>query len=169
MTEFQRNDTANSHIIANILLVVIVLILAILVLLLCNIPNLSLPGTPDEPPAIFKITKITSTAPYYKGIIMIHHTGLKYYENDLLSAKIYKDDILMDCRITTLHGGNFVPTNHIGVHIMEGTGCRSNLWYPGQRTKIDVSNGLIRPGDSIRFDVIQKPKGDVISRDTVTV
>jgi len=169
LTQFQRDDTANSHIIANILLVVIVLILAILVLLLCNIPNLSLPGTPDEPPVIFKITEITSIPPDYTGIIMISHTGLKYYENDLLSAKIYKDDLLMGCRIATLNGHNFISTNHIGVQTMEGLGCRSNLWYPGERTKIDISNGLIRPGDSIRFDVIQKPEGDVISRDTVTV
>jgi len=100
---------------------------------------------------------------------MIYHTGLKYYENDMLSAKIYKDDLLMNCRITTLNGHNFIPTNHIGVQTIGGTGCSSNLWYPGERTKIDISNGLIRPGDSIRFDVIQKPEGNVISRDTVTV
>ncbi len=168
MTQLQRDDTANSHIIANILLVLIVLILAVLVLLLCNIPNFSLPGT-SEPPVIFKITEIRSIPPYYEGKIMICHIGLKYYENDLLSAKIYNNDILMYCRITTLHGNNFISTCHMGVQEMGGIGCSSNLWYPGERTYIDVSNGLIRPGDRIRFDVIQKPEGDLISRDTMTV
>lgn len=162
------SDRASSQIIAEILLIAITIVLAALLLMLMQMPNFSLDSL-TRPPTIFEIQTLSSEPPKYPGILILFHNGTEKYENDLLEAEIYCNGNLLDCRINSLHGTDFIPTHHYGVKTMSGTGCCEKYWNPGEKIGFDLSDKMIHPGDEVQVDIIHAPDHIIISRDRATV
>ena len=147
-------------------------VLAVLILLLFRLPVLDWDA--HEPPAVFRIVMISHSdrpeglPPNYDSRIVLVHAGEGSFENDLLSAEIYIDDQLQNCRISTLNGHLFIGTSHIGVQTLSGSGCQTDLWRPGEKIALDLTDGTIHPGERVRVDIIYKPDNAVISRDCCT-
>jgi FlaG/FlaF family flagellin (archaellin) len=162
-----RNDSesATSQTTAHLLLVAITVILAILLLLSFHLPNFEWGHT--EPPVIFKIVSISSTAPTFESHIFLKNIVKKDYENKELSAKIYCNDALLPCTILTLNTHDFISTAHYGIKNFKGQGGTGELWNYNQLLRMDLSNGFIHPGDIIRVDIIQTATDTVISRDSM--
>lgn len=162
-------NAASSPVIANILLIAIAIILAAFVLLI--LMNFQIPdySPPEKIPTIFKILKISSSKPDYDGRIILFNAGETPYNNSLLKADIYSNDILLGCRIDTMHGHDFIPTHHFFVQTMGGWGCSEVYWNPNEKISLDLSNGLIKPGDIIKIDILLKPDDKIISTDTYVV
>ncbi|MBN2734340.1 MAG: hypothetical protein JXQ82_05755 [Methanomicrobiaceae archaeon] len=133
--------------------------------------NIDFPGytPPDEIPTIFKIHRITSNIPNYESKIILSNIGMIPYENSLLKAEIYSNDVLLGCRIETMNGHEFISTHHFFVQTMGGTGCSNTYWNPGEKISLDLSNGLIKPGDVVKVDILQDPCDTIISTDNFLV
>jgi hypothetical protein len=163
-----REEDADSQGIAIILLIAITMVLAVFVLLLLHLPSLEWGGTP----AIFCIVSISHSdraegmPPNYDSRITLLHTGSEPVENAALEAKIYANGALAPCRISTLNGYSFISTRHYGVQTISGSGCRGDLWRPGERIAFDLADNTIRPGDQVRVDIVRSADGAVISRDS---
>jgi hypothetical protein len=159
-------------VVGTVLLIAIAVALAALVLLLFHLPNLGWPW-PGEPPSPIELQRIyheSEIFPYplvYDSRIILYHNGTESWENDLLMAKIYKNQTLLSCRVTTMNGHEFITTHHDGVQTMGGTGCQTDRWNPGERIALDLTDGTLRPGDRVRVDIIYKPDNTVISRDEI--
>ena len=162
----ETNSEANSQVLAVLLTVAIVIILAMVVLLWAM--SLEMPDVPfpSKTPAIFEIRQLKSTAPNYEGQITLYHGGKTDYLNSDLYAEIYRNDVLLPCRIETFRGTDFIPTHHYHVKTISGSGCRNDYWRKGEKVAIDITDGLIRPGDRIRVDVFSKTDNSRISTDT---
>ncbi|MDI6718814.1 MAG: type IV pilin [Methanomicrobiales archaeon] len=164
-----RAEDADSHSLATILLIAITILLALLVLLLFHLPALE---WSSGIPAIFVITSIhheSELYPHslnYDSRIILRHSGSQEMKNDDLEAKIYKNGIPLRCNISTLNGHNFIGTHHYGVQWIGGSGCQGVFWSPGETLIIDLTDGTIRPGDTIRVDVLERSGKRVISRHT---
>ena len=159
-------DDASSPVIATVLLIALVTILAALVLLISM--NFQIPDytPPEKIPTIFKINKISSSEPDYDSRIILFNIGTDSYDNSLLKADIYSNDVLLGCRINTMRGYDFIPTHHFFVQTMGGMGCSNLYWNPNEKTSLDLSNGLIKPGDIVQVDILLKPDDKLISTDT---
>jgi hypothetical protein len=148
------------------------IVLAVLILLLFKLPVLD--WGVAEPPTVFKIVGVSHSdrpegaPPNYDSRIVLMHTGDEAIENDLLSAEIYVDGGLQNCRISTLNGHLFISTSHIGVQTLSGTGCQTELWRPGEKIALDLTDGTIHPGERVTVDIRNKPRNEVISRDCCT-
>ena len=158
------NEIATSQTTANLLLVVITVILAILLFLMLHIPDFDM--TFSGPPVIFKIISIESSAPTFQSQITLRNVLDKDYMNKDLSAKIYRNDVMLPCTILTLNTHEFIPTAHYGVKTFKGQGGCTDIWSYNQLLRMDLSDGFIHPGDVIRVDIIQTATDKVISRDS---
>ncbi|WOF16069.1 hypothetical protein F1737_04785 [Methanoplanus sp. FWC-SCC4] len=164
-----NSEEGTSPVIGHLLMVAIVFILFLIVLLYCMKFEIPLFSLPEEIPEIFVITNILTSPPDYDSRIILSHSRIKPYDNSLLEADIYCNDALLKCRITTLNGHDFIPTNHFFVQTIGGTGCQNTNWYPKEKISLDLSNGLIKPGDEVKIDIISKTENKIISRDTFRV
>jgi flagellin-like protein len=159
-----------SPVVATILLVALTLILALMVLLLFSLPSWDV----GDPPAIFVITTIdhhSDLAPYrfnYDSRVTIVNTGAKSYENRLLKALFYRNQVQMNAVITTLDGHDFISSRHFGVQWMGGSGCSGGTWTPGESTVIDFTDGTFRPGDLVQLDIVDTISNRTISRHRYT-
>lgn len=144
-------------------MVAITILLASLVYLMFQIPTMEL----YKPPSFLEIKKVYSTNEAgiinYDSRVLLYHHGTEQLENDRLTASFYRNDQKMGCRISTMNGHNFIPTVHIGIQTMGGSGCTGTWWKPGEQIMIDFTDGTFHPGDRIRFEVNQKPSGVLIS------
>ena len=144
-------------------MVVITIILASLVYLMFQMPAMEM----YKPPSFLEIKKVYSTNEAgilnYDSRVLLSHQGTERLQNDRLTATFFKNDQKLNSRISTLNGHNFIPTVHIGVQTMVGSGCTGTWWEPGEQIMIDFTDGTFRPGDKIRFEVNQKPSGVLIS------
>ncbi|MDG6256432.1 MAG: type IV pilin [Methanomicrobiaceae archaeon] len=170
MSTRAARDSGTSNLVATLLLVAIVMVLALLVLPLLQLPVLA--WSDPGPPAVFRIVGVSHSdrpegaAPNYDSRIVLVHAGDTPFENDLLAAEIYVGGRLQNCRIITLNGHLFITTVHLGVQTLSGMGCQTNLWRPGEKIALDLSDGTIHPGDRVRVDIIYTPDNAVISRDS---
>jgi hypothetical protein len=159
----QYSDEGSSHSIAVILMVAITVLLAALVYLMFQIPSMEM----YKPPSFLEIKTVYSTNEAgilnYDSRVLLYHHGTERLENDKLTASFYRNDQKLACRISTMNGHNFIPTVHIGVQTMGGSGCAGTWWEPGEQIMIDFNDGTFHPGDKIRFEVNQKPSGVLIS------
>jgi hypothetical protein len=164
----KRGD-ATSQTQGTILLVAITLILfAILLPILLgflHLPEFKIRMIPE----IFIITNIVhiddvTGAMNYDSRMIILHTGSITYDNSKLKARLYRNDVPLDCVIETLRATDFMSTVHLGVQWIGKEGCSGNTWLPGERGVIDVKDGTFHPGDTARIDIIDKSTGEVISR-----
>ena len=161
----KEEERATSQVTGTLLLVVITVIIAIILLQSISIPDFN--GKYSEPPAIFKITSIRSSPPTYESQVFLRNVAQEDYHNQELSAKIYRDDKLLPCTIETLNTHDFIATAHYGVKNFKGTGGCDETWNYNQMLRIDLSDGFIHPGDTIRVDIIKTATGTVISRDSM--
>jgi len=161
-----KRDSATSHAMGIILMVVITLIVAaILVAMILSMPLLQYSFTPT----IFTITSIQSADEITQQLnhdsrVIILHTGTAIYQNKNLKAQFYKNGVQVNANIGTMNGHDFISTSHTGVQWMGGMGCSGATWTPGEMTGIDFSDGTFHPGDSVRVDIIDKSTNQVISR-----
>ena len=149
-------------------MVAITIILASLVYLMFQFPNMEI----FKPPSFLEITNVYSTneagIANYDSRVLLYHHGTEQLENDRLTALFYVNDQKLNSRISTMNGHNFIPTVHIGIQTMGGSGCTGAWWDPGEQIMIDFTDGTFHPGDNIRFEVYQKPSGTLISSYTYT-
>lgn len=164
-----RSDHALSQTTGSLVCVGITILLALMVLLAIQIPDLSvsLTAIENEPPAIFVVTGVIHESE--EGVenldsrVVLLHNGSESYPNRDLWARMYRNDELLDCRIETLNGHDFISTRHDGVQYLSGSGCRSDAWNPGERILIDFTDGTFRPGDLVTAEVLG-PDGILLSR-----
>ena len=144
-------------------MVSITILLALLVYLMFQIPNMEVYKTPS----FLEIKKVYSTNEVgtlnYDSRVLLYHHGTERLENDKLAASFYRNGQKLSCHISTMNGHNFIPTVHIGVQTMSGSGSTGTWWEPGEQIMIDFTDGTFHPGDNTRFEVYQKPSGALIS------
>jgi len=162
-----HRERAVSQVEGTLILVAITVILALLLFLLLPVhfPEFTLP---EEPPAIFVITQISSYPADFESRIYLRNDGDKAYPNGQLRADIYLDGERLPCVITTLHTYDFISTHHYGVQTLKGPGGRDATWEPRETLRIDLTDGTIQPGDVVRVDILMREDNSVISRDAAT-
>jgi hypothetical protein len=163
-----RNTDASSYPVGIILLVAITFLLALLVLLMVQIQPFAW-NMEKEIPEIFTITAIESVDEItghlnYDSRVILLHTGTADYQNRNLKANFFKNGQPLPCTIVTMNGNDFISTVHNGVQWMGGSGCSEATWSPGERIRIDFSDGTFHPGDVVQIDVIDKVTDVIISR-----
>jgi hypothetical protein len=144
-------------------MVAITILLALLVYLLFQMPNMEI----YKPPSFLEIKKVfcinEAGINNFDSRVLLFHHGTEKLENDRLTASFFRNGQKLNCRISTLNGHNFIPTVHIGIQTIAGSGCTGTWWEPGEQIMIDFTDGTFHPGDSIRFEVYKKPSGTLIS------
>jgi hypothetical protein len=143
--------------------------LAILVLLFCQMPAINLEKD-QSIPAIFKITKIRHVDENGRNnldsYMVIMNTATRDYKSESLSAKTYRNGILLDCDISTLNGGDFIAhSHHYNVQYMSG--AKGDTWYANAKIAIDYEDRTFQPGDLVTFEVYDNTMKNVISSHTV--
>jgi len=151
-------------------MVAVTIILAVLVLLmvLAMIPSWSW-TEPGEPPIV--ITGIAHTSEdtgklTYASRVTLKNNGSTTYENDCLKAVFYKNGQKI-CIVQTLNGNLLIPSHHYGVRFIEGEGCRTRYWNPGEEMTADLSDGTLYPGIEVTVEIVDKHDGKVVSKQTV--
>ena len=149
-------------------MVAIVILLAALVYLMFSMPSMEMYKTPS----FLEIKKVyhaneNGIVNYDSRVLVIHHGTMKL-ENDRLKAEFYRNSQKLNCRVSTLNGHNFISTVHIGIQTIQGSGCSGSWWEPGEQILIDFTDGTFHPGDNIRFDVLEKTSGSLISSSLYT-
>jgi hypothetical protein len=91
--------------------------------------------------------------------IVIQNTGTKEYRNRLLQAKFYCNNKKLYAFINTLHGEDFIPSQHFGVSTIGGSGCRGEYFSPGEMILIDLKDGYYAPGDLVELRIFQNSSG----------
>jgi len=156
-----------SPVIATTFMLMITILIAALLMLLLRLPA----DAYEQPPALFAITDIDSIDDVtgnlnYDSRIELINKGTESYQNDDLSAFIYRNNYKLDARITTINGYLFIKTVHIGVQSLSGSGTRDITWKPGEKVTIDLTDNTLHPGDKVSVEVIKKSSKTVISRDS---
>ncbi|MCK9318581.1 type IV pilin, partial [Methanoculleus sp.] len=161
------SDCALSHTHATLLMVVITIILAALVLLmvLAMIPSWSW-AEPSLPPII--ITGVshasgeTGKVTYASRIFLLNNDST-VYENDRLKAVFYRDG-QRTSSVQTLNGHLLISSRHDGVKYIEGEGCRSLYWNPGEEMVVDLTDKTLVPGVMVTVEIVDKQTEKVISK-----
>jgi hypothetical protein len=122
-----------------------------------------------EIPEIFTITSIESIDEItghlnFDSRVILLHTGELVYQNRNLTAKFFRNGQPVSCSITTMNGHDFIGTIHWGVQWMGGMGCSGAMWSPGERIRIDFTDGTFHPGDRVQVDILDKNGNKIISR-----
>ena len=125
-------------------------------------------------PGIFVITNVLhiddeSGAFDYDSRVIVLNTGPATYNNKDLKARIYRNEVPLNCVIETLNGVDFISTAHFGVDKLKGPGCQGLTWLPGELTSINLNDGTLHPGDTVRIDIIDKTTNEIISRHSYRV
>ena len=162
-----HRGNASSNSIGIMLMLAVTFLLALLVLLL--IPAMPYQYDPTVP-AIFKIINIRHDDGAghinYDSRMTIINTGTIGFRNRNLQAETYRNGIRLNCRIPTFHGSDFLQTHHFKIQTLGGPGSCNDMWDPNEMVVIDFTDGTLRPGDTVMFDVYDRISGQVISRDT---
>lgn len=165
------SDSAESHVIAEILFVAVVVTVAAIfaALLYGMIPHYIEPSKIPEILAIVEINhKEKNGQMTYASVVKLLHKGTTPLFNDEYSAEIYVNDVKQYVFISTLDGGKFIPTHHYGVATVSGTGVIGYRWKPGEFAWFNLRNELIVPGDIVQIDILRKSDGAIISRSIAT-
>lgn len=162
-----QRSSAVSPILGTACMLLITFTLVALLLLLLHLPAVA----SEPPPPLFTITDIDeydeiTNSLTYDSRIELMNKGTDSFNNDDLSAVIYRNDHKLESRISTLNGYLFIKTIHIGVQTLSGSGTRGSTWEPGEKVVIDLSDNMIHPGDKVTVEVIQKSLKSVISQDS---
>jgi hypothetical protein len=149
-------------------MVAVTIILAALILLLLS----QLPAflTSTEVPAVFEIASIRHTNQYgvlnYESYMVVKNTGTTGYDNRNLYAKTFRNNQLLPCLIPYINFNKFIWVHPYGIETIGGAGTNNYQWSPGTTIFIDYSQGTLRPGDIVQFEVYERDTNRIISRDT---
>lgn len=161
------DDRALSHTHATLLMVALTIILAALVLLmvLAMIPSWSW-AEPALPPIV--ITGISHASGEtgkltYASRVFLLNNGSTVYENDCLKAIFYRDG-QRTATVQTLNGHLLISSHHYGVKYIEGEGCRSLYWNPGEEMVVDLGDGKLAPDVMVTVEIVDKRTEKVISK-----
>jgi len=167
-TKTSEGALSDTH--GTFLMVAVTIILAALVLLLmlAMIPSWSW-AEPGEPPIV--ITGIAHTSEStgeltYASRVTLKNNGSTVYENDCLKAVFYKNGQKV-CIVQTLNGHLLISSYHYGVRFLEGEGCCTPYWNPGEEMIADLSDGTFSPGAQVTVEIVDKRTGKTISKHTV--
>jgi hypothetical protein len=151
-------------------MVAVTIILAALVLLmvLAMVPSWSW-TEPEGPPIV--ITGIAHTSEdtgqlTYASRVTLKNNSSTVYENDCLKAVFYRNGQKV-CIVQTLNGHLLIPSHHYGVRFLEGEGCRTPYWNPGEEMTADLTDRTFQPGVEVTVEIVDKRNGEVISKHTV--
>lgn len=159
-------DPADSNTTGHILLIALAVFLGMILLVFC-LALLSgfFEGLSLAPP-LFKVTSVIHTSPSgtmnLASRIFIENTVMTDFKNRDLMAEFYRNGKELYAKIYTLHGEGFIPTQHIGVATMGGSGCRGEYFSPGEKIEINLKNGQYYPGDMVELRIYEKT-GDTAS------
>lgn len=161
------SDRALSHTHAALLMVAITVILAALVLLmaLAMIPSWSWAEPPLPPIVITGISHAsgeTGKMTYASRVFLLNNDST-VYENDCLKAVFYRDGQRART-VQTLNGHLLISSHHDGVKYIEGEGCRSPYWNPGEEIVVDLTDGTLVPGVMVTVEIVDKRTEKVISK-----
>jgi len=163
----EMDDRALSNTHATLLMVAITVILAVLVLLmaLAMIPSWSW-AEPSLPPIVITgishASKETGKLTYASRVFLLNNDST-VYENDRLQAVFYRDGQRAGT-VQTLNGHLLISSHHDGVKYVEGEGCRSPYWNPGEEMVVDLTDSTLVPGVMVTVEIVDKPTGSVISK-----
>ena len=147
----------DSHSIAHILLIALVIFIGAILLAYCLGFLLGFFGEHPLAPPLFKVTSIVHTSPSgtmnLASRVFIENSVMTEFRNRDLMAEFYRNDKELYAKIYTLHGEGFVPTQHIGVATMGGSGCRGEYFSPGEKIEINLKNGQYHPGDKVELRI----------------
>ena len=85
----------------------------------------------------------------YDSYMVVVNSGAEGYENQNLYAKTYKNDIPLDCVISTMNGHDFISSQHFGMQNLAGFGARGATWYSNAMIWIDYEDKTFHPGDEV--------------------
>ncbi|MCM2466149.1 type IV pilin [Methanoculleus oceani] len=166
----KAGESALSDTHGTFLMVAVTIILAalVLLLLLAMVPSWSW-TEPGEPPIV--ITGIAHTSEdtgelTYASRVTLKNNGTTVYENDCLRAVFYKNGQKV-CIVQTLNGHLLISSHHYGVRFLEGDGCRTSYWNPGEEMTADLSDGTFYPGVEVTVEIVDKRDGKVVSKHAV--
>ena len=165
----EKNDNGISPAIATLLIIALTLILcAILAACLMNYGYTSLVPSSSNPPEILAIESVkhynNNGQLTYASNVTLRNIGTESLWNSDYSAEVYIDDTKQFVIINTLKADEFIPTHHYGIKNLFGSGPTGYEWEPGNSGVLDLEDGTIQPGFTLRIDIIRKGDGEVISR-----
>jgi hypothetical protein len=166
-------ETANSHSIGIVLLIVISILLAALVLLMFQMPDMRW----EDVPTVFEITRVRDVNDYGKmtedSYVVLVNSGSVRYNNWNLYALTYINGVRIPAEIPTLNAYEQTNDhNHHGVQNLFGPGASGSkrdhdgVWNPNGLLAINYNDHTIHPGDSITIEIYDKTTSQIISRDT---
>jgi len=164
------SDSAFSHHIGQILIIIILILLGMIVFLLVQY-QISL--SDQRIPCVFEIAEVQHTKGGMSetGYVVLKNTDTKAYENWNLYAFTYVNDNRIPAEIPTLNNYEYISSvHHYGVEKLVGSqGRRENhdaYWYSGAGLAIDYSDHTIHPGDRVTIEIYNRSTNQLISRDT---
>ncbi|NLX50183.1 MAG: hypothetical protein GXY82_10030 [Methanospirillum sp.] len=162
-------DGAVSPVLGVIFMVALVVLLVALLLLLFPPLHLCDPFPPVEIQAVMvhDYSEDGSVLNHDSRLLLVN-AGTMLLRNRPLTARFYAGDVPVDCRLETFHGEDFVPSHHFGIERIQGSGCRGELWEPGETVLIDFTDRTFMPGQTVRVEIIDRNEGCIISRHYLT-
>jgi hypothetical protein len=128
----------------------------------------SLVPSSSNPPEILAIESVkhynNNGQLTYASNVTLRNIGTEPLWNSNYSAEVYIDDTKQFVIINTLKADEFIPTHHYGIKNLFGSGPTGYEWEPGNSGILDLEDGTIQPGFTLRIDIIRKEDGEVISR-----
>ncbi|MDK2890383.1 MAG: hypothetical protein PWR21_1015 [Methanoculleus sp.] len=148
--------------------VTIILAALVLLMLLAMVPSWSWTEAPQPPIVITGIAHTSEETGQltYASRVTLKNNGSTVYENDCLKAIFYKNGQNV-CIVQTLNGHLLISSHHYGVKFLEGEGCRTPYWNPGEEMTADLSDGTFYPGAEVTVEIVDKRDGKVVSKHTV--
>jgi hypothetical protein len=155
-------------------MVAITIVLAALVLLMVlgMIPSWSRakpPEPPAEPPiTIINISHISPKTGKSASASRVYllNNGCTVYKNNDLKAVFYRDGWRVTS-VSTLNGYLLIKSHHDGVQYLEGEGCCSRYWNPGEIMVVDIADRTFIRGSRVTVEIIDRQTNEVISKHTV--
>lgn len=165
MITMVRDNAVSAVLGVVLMLAVTVLLAAIIAALLFWLPELCDPF----PPAVIQAVEVhdyneAGTVLNYDSRVLLRNTGREALPNRPLSANFYADGVRVDCVLVTFHGEDAIPSHHLGIERIAGSGCRGETWEPNAGVLIDFRDRTFMPGQAIRVEVVRD--GCVISSHT---
>ncbi len=154
-------EPAVSHHIGVFLMVVLAVILVALILSFL-LGFFTFGGDDTIAPPHFKITSVKHGGGKLESFIVIRNAGPGDYPNRDLVARFFRNREPVLTGIFTLNGHEFIKTHHYGVQYIGGEGCKDALFARNEMLKVNLKNGLIRPGDLVELRVYQKGVTDTL-------
>lgn len=160
---FMKKNNGESQIYSIFLIILIMILLFFVILSYCLGFFNRFFEQPTLAPAIIQVISVSHIFGHgstnLASRVSIQNMGRIEYRNRDLQAVFFRNEKKLFAIINTLHGENFVPTQHFGVSTMGGSGCRGEFFSPGEKILIDLKNGYYAPGDRVEVRIYQRNSG----------